>query len=108
MCPRQPWRMPVARRTAFAAASSSGSANHFAMSSVSRTARVYGVAMTDDRRRQLREDELARIASAIDPRARAVQSAPLLGGLDAATYALDLDVAVERRQLVGRIFTLPG
>jgi aminoglycoside phosphotransferase (APT) family kinase protein len=70
-------------------------------------ARVYGVAMTDDRRRQLREDELARIASAIDPRARAVQSAPLLGGLDAATYALDLDVAGERRELVARIFTFP-
>src|SRR5256885_9464572 len=83
------------------------SSNHFAMSSVSRTARVYGVAMTDDRRRQLREDELARIASAIDPRARAVQSAPLLGGLDAATYALDLDVAGERRELVARVFTLP-
>ena len=63
--------------------------------------------MSDDRRRPLREDELARIARAIDPRARAVQSAPLLGGLDAATYALDLDVAGERRELVARIFTLP-
>src|SRR6266850_1495958 len=81
------------------------SSNHFAMSTVSRMARVYGVAMIDDRRRPLREDELARIARAIDPRARCLQSAPLLGGLDAATYALDLDVAGERRELVARIFT---
>jgi len=62
--------------------------------------------MTDDRRRSLRDEELARIARAIDPRARAVHSAPLLGGLDAATYALDLDIAGERRELVVRIFTL--
>jgi aminoglycoside phosphotransferase (APT) family kinase protein len=63
--------------------------------------------MADDRRRPLRDDELARIAHAIDPRARATYSAPMLGGLDAATYALDLDVAGERRELVVRIFTLP-
>jgi aminoglycoside phosphotransferase (APT) family kinase protein len=63
--------------------------------------------MADDRRRELRNDELARIAHAIDPRARAVHSAPLLGGLDAATYALDLDVAGERRGLVVRVFTFP-
>ena len=63
--------------------------------------------MADDRRRPLRDEELARIARAIDPRARATHSAPLLGGLDAATYALDLDVAGERRELVVRIFTLP-
>src|SRR5437870_1411367 len=69
--------------------------------------RVYGVPMFDDRRRPLREDELARIAGAIDPRARATRSAPILGGLDAATYALDLDVAGDRRELVVRIFTLP-
>jgi aminoglycoside phosphotransferase (APT) family kinase protein len=63
-------------------------------------------AMTDDRRRPLRDEELARIARAIDPRARATHSAPILGGLDAATYALDLDVAGERRELVVRICTL--
>jgi aminoglycoside phosphotransferase (APT) family kinase protein len=62
--------------------------------------------MTDDRRRPLRDDELTRIATAIDPRARAVYCAPILGGLDAATYALDLDVAGERRELVVRIHTL--
>src|SRR3989442_415023 len=62
--------------------------------------------MTDDRRRPLRDDELARIATAIDPRARATYCAPILGGLDAATYALDLDVAGERRELVVRIHTL--
>jgi aminoglycoside phosphotransferase (APT) family kinase protein len=59
--------------------------------------------MADDRRRPLRDEELARIARAIDPRARATYSAPLLGGLDAATYALDLDVAGEPRELVIRI-----
>ncbi len=74
---------------------------------MSRTARVYGVAMTDDRRRPLRDEELARIATAIDPRARATHSAPLLGGLDAATYALDVDIAGERRELVVRVFTFP-
>ena len=63
--------------------------------------------MADDRRRPLRDEELARIARAIDPRARATHSAPILGGLDAATYALDLDIAGERRELVVRIFTLP-
>jgi aminoglycoside phosphotransferase (APT) family kinase protein len=63
--------------------------------------------MADDRRRPLRDDELARIAHAIDPRARATYSAPRLGGLDSATYALDLDIAGERRELVARIFTLP-
>ncbi len=63
--------------------------------------------MADDRRRPLRDEELARIARAIDPRARATYSAPLLGGLDAATYALDLDVAGERRELVVRVFTMP-
>ena len=63
--------------------------------------------MFDDRRRPLREDELARIARAIDPRTRATRSAPILGGVDAATYALDLDVAGDRRELVVRIFTLP-
>ena len=63
--------------------------------------------MADDRRRPLRDEELARIARAIDPRARATHSAPILGGLDAATYALDLDIAGERRELVARIFTLP-
>ena len=63
--------------------------------------------MFDDRRRPLREDELARIARAIDPRARTTRSAPILGGVDAATYALDLDVAGDRRELVVRIFTLP-
>ena len=62
--------------------------------------------MADDRRRPLRDDELARIARAIDPRARATRSAPILGGLDAATYALDLDVAGQRRELVVRIFTM--
>ena len=62
--------------------------------------------MTDDRRRPLRDEELARIARAIDPNARATHSAPILGGLDAATYALDLDIAGERRELVVRIFTL--
>ena len=62
--------------------------------------------MTDDRRRPLRDEELARIATAIDPRARATYCAPILGGLDAATYALDLDVAGERRELVVRIHTL--
>lgn len=62
--------------------------------------------MTDDRRRPLRDDELARIASAIDPRARLAYCAPILGGLDAATYALDLAVAGERRELVVRIHTL--
>jgi aminoglycoside phosphotransferase (APT) family kinase protein len=77
------------------------------MSSVSRMARVYGVAMADDRRRPLRDEELARIARAIDPRARATYSAPILGGLDAATYALDIDIGGERRELVARIFTLP-
>jgi aminoglycoside phosphotransferase (APT) family kinase protein len=76
------------------------------MSSVSRMRRVYGVAMADDRRRPLRDEELARIAHAVDPRARATHSAPLLGGLDAATYALDLDVAGERRELVVRISAL--
>jgi aminoglycoside phosphotransferase (APT) family kinase protein len=70
-------------------------------------ARVYGVAMTDDRRRPLRDEELARIAHAIDPNARATHSAPILGGLDAATYALDLDIGGDRRELVVRIFTLP-
>jgi aminoglycoside phosphotransferase (APT) family kinase protein len=63
--------------------------------------------MADDRRRPLRDEELARIAHAIDPRARATYSAPLLGGIDAATYGLDLDVAGERRELVVRVFTLP-
>jgi aminoglycoside phosphotransferase (APT) family kinase protein len=77
------------------------------MSSVSRIARVYGVAMADDRRRPLRDDEVARIARAIDPHARALGSVPLLGGLDAATYALDLDVAGERREVVVRVFTFP-
>jgi len=62
--------------------------------------------MADDRRRPLRDEELARIAQAIDPRARATYSAPILGGLDAATYALDLDIAGERRELVVRISTL--
>jgi len=63
--------------------------------------------MADDRRRPLRDEELARIARAIDPHARATHSAPLLGGVDAATYALDLDVAGERRELVLRVFTMP-
>src|SRR5438132_179830 len=49
--------------------------------------RVYGVPMFDDRRRPLREDELARIARAIDPRARAPRPAPTLRRLDRATYA---------------------
>jgi aminoglycoside phosphotransferase (APT) family kinase protein len=62
--------------------------------------------MTDDRRRPLRDEDLARIAHAIDPNARATHSAPILGGLDAATYTLDLDIAGERRELVVRIFTL--
>ena len=62
--------------------------------------------MAEDRRRPLRADELARIANAIDPRARAAYCAPILGGLDAATYALDLEVAGERRELVVRIHTL--
>ena len=61
--------------------------------------------MADDRRRPLRDDELARIAKAIDPRARAVHSAVLLGGLDAGTYAVDLDVAGERRELIVRVYT---
>jgi aminoglycoside phosphotransferase (APT) family kinase protein len=61
--------------------------------------------MVDDRRRPLRDEELMRIAHAIDPRARATHSAPILGGLDAATYALDLDVAGELRELVVRIST---
>ena len=69
-------------------------------------ARVYGVPMADDRRRPLRDEDLARIARAIDPRARATHSAPILGGLDAATYALDLDVAGKRLELVVRISTL--
>jgi aminoglycoside phosphotransferase (APT) family kinase protein len=68
-------------------------------------ARVYGVAMVDDRRRPLRDEELARIARAIDPRARALHSAALLGGLDAGTYAVDLDVAGERRELIVRVYT---
>ena len=63
--------------------------------------------MADDRRRPLRDDELTRIARAIDPTARATHSAPILGGLDAATYLLDLDIGGERRELVVRIFTLP-
>jgi len=63
--------------------------------------------MADDRRRPLRDDELLRIARAIDPRARATYCAPILGGLDAATYALDLDIAGERRELVVRVYTLP-
>ena len=33
--------------------------------------------------------------------------ASLLGGLDAATYAVDLEIAGERRELVARVFTLP-
>jgi aminoglycoside phosphotransferase (APT) family kinase protein len=63
--------------------------------------------MPDDRRRPLRDDELARIAHAVDPDARATHCAPILGGLDAATYALDLEVEGDRRELVVRIFTLP-
>jgi aminoglycoside phosphotransferase (APT) family kinase protein len=63
--------------------------------------------MLDDRRRPLRDEELARIARAIDPGARAISSAPLLGGLDAATYAVDLDIAGERRELIARIYTFP-
>ena len=63
--------------------------------------------MADDRRRPLRDDELARIARAIDPRARALHSAALLGGLDAGTYAVDLDVAGERRELIVRVYTFP-
>ena len=63
--------------------------------------------MADDRRRPLRDEEVARIAHAIDPRARAIRIMPILGGLDAATYALDLDVAGETRELVVRICTLP-
>jgi hypothetical protein len=63
--------------------------------------RVYGVAMTDDRRRPLRDEELARIAYAIDP--RATRSAPILGGLDAATYALDLDIAGLRPSRLARL-----
>jgi hypothetical protein len=77
------------------------------MSSVSRTDRVYGVPMADDRRRPLRDGELARIAHAIDPRARVTYCAPMLGGVDAATYAVDLDVAGHCRELVVRIHTLP-
>jgi aminoglycoside phosphotransferase (APT) family kinase protein len=77
------------------------------MSSVSRIARVYGVPMVDDRRRPLRDDELARIARAIDPRARTVHSAALLGGLDAGTYAVDLDVDGERHELIVRVYTFP-
>src|SRR2546426_8657284 len=132
MCAKQPWRTSIHRpmcqtvsrmllprsSARHSTASSSRSltrrrspapmsSNHFAMSSVSRMGRVYGVAMADDRRRPLREEELTRIARAIDPRARATHSAPLLGGLDAATYALDLDVAGERRELVVRVFTMP-
>src|SRR6266849_2731715 len=83
------------------------SSNHLAINSVSRMARVYGVPMADDRRRPLRDEEVARIAHAIDPRARAIRIMPILGGLDAATYALDLDVAGETRELVVRICTLP-
>jgi aminoglycoside phosphotransferase (APT) family kinase protein len=63
--------------------------------------------MTDDRRRPLRDEELARIARAVDPRARVTYCAPMLGGVDAATYAVDLDVAGERRELVVRLETLP-
>ena len=63
--------------------------------------------MLDDRRRPLRDEELARIAQAIDARARVTHCAPMLGGVDAATYAVDLDVAGEHRELVVRIHTLP-
>jgi aminoglycoside phosphotransferase (APT) family kinase protein len=63
--------------------------------------------MVDDRRRPLRDEELARVARAVDPRARATYCAPMLGGVDAATYAVDLDVAGVRRELVVRIHTLP-
>lgn len=63
--------------------------------------------LADDRRRPLRDEELARIANAIDPRSRVTYCAPILGGVDAATYAVDLDVAGERRELVVRIYTLP-
>ncbi len=59
--------------------------------------------MADDRRRPLRDDELARIAQATRPRVRGTHSAPMLGGVDAATYELDLDIAGERRELAVRI-----
>lgn len=65
------------------------------------------LSLAEDRRRPLREEELVRIARAIDPRARATYCAPILGGVDAATYAVDLDVAGERQELVVRIHTLP-
>src|SRR5438552_17253985 len=65
--------------------------------------RVYGVPMFDDRRRPLREDELAGIAGAIDPRARAMRSAPIIGGLDAATYELELDLAGDGLVVVYRL-----
>src|SRR2546428_267245 len=39
-------------------------------------------------------------------RAEVTYCAPILGGLDAATYALDLEVAGERRELVLRIYTM--
>jgi aminoglycoside phosphotransferase (APT) family kinase protein len=65
------------------------------------------LSLADDRRRPLRDEELSRIAQAIDPRARVTYCAPILGGVDAATYAVDLDVGGERRELVVRIHTLP-
>lgn len=53
-----------------------------------------------DRRRPLTDDELERLARAIDPAARPVGSEPLLGGLESGTYAVDLATSEGTRSVV--------
>jgi aminoglycoside phosphotransferase (APT) family kinase protein len=53
-----------------------------------------------DRRRPLTADELDRLARAIDPLARPLRSAPLLGGLESGTYVVDLATSDGTRSVV--------
>jgi len=55
----------------------------------------------------VRDEELARSLVESIRRRAPPHSAPLLCGVDASTYALDLDVAGEHRELVLRVFTMP-
>jgi len=62
----------------------------------------------DERRRPLTADELRRLRQALDPAARDLRATPLLGGLDWATYALDLETGDgDIRQLVVRRYDGP-
>jgi len=61
-----------------------------------------------DRRRSLTGEELSRLAQAIDPAARAIESEPLLGGLDWGTYGIEIERPGGRAWYVVRRFDGEG